>query len=281
MILVVRGAADSLGAESLASIEAVELARVRTLGHAPSADEIGDRYRIAAELLWQRQSHKCAYCENVEQRKRNDVEHFRPKARADRSPGSVQTHGYWWLAWRWENLFFSCRNCNQASAGGAGKLDKFPLEVTSGVLEPEQDPNGADAGVERPLLIDPARESGVDHIEFVRRSEAGRRRWIPVPRARSARGAKMIECCVLDRDDLLDLYEEHVEHQVQPRANAVDEVLADPYASEAKRSSCWQRCQSELYRAGMPFVGLSYDALRVMVTDEELAEHGLTRRKPL
>lgn len=40
---------------------------------------------------------KCCYCEAKIAHPYNDVEHVRPKARADRRPGSVATHGYWWL----------------------------------------------------------------------------------------------------------------------------------------------------------------------------------------
>jgi uncharacterized protein (TIGR02646 family) len=280
VILITRGRADSEGAQSLRETEKGELERVRALGRAPSGDEIGVAYRDAGKLLWKRQHRKCAYCEHVEQLKRNDVDHFRPKARADRRPGSSETHGYWWLAWRWDNLLFSCRNCNQASLGGAGKLDKFPLEVGSGVLVAEQDPNGADATVERPLLIDPARESGIDHIEFVRRAEGNRSRWRPVARNGSARGAKTIEVCALDRDDLLELYAAHVDGTVAPLVGAFDETIGHPYVSAQTIADQWNQLQNKLYRPGMAFVGLSYDALRVLVHDSDLSEHGLTRHRP-
>lgn len=274
MIRVDRGLADSRGAERLATIETDELTRVRALGRAPTGDEIGDRYRVAADLLWERQHRKCAYCENVEQRKRNDVEHFRPKASAKRSPGRAETHGYWWLAWRWQNLLFACRNCNQPSAGGGGKHDKFPLERGSGVLDAEQDPYGGGVAVERPLLIDPSIESGIEHIQFVRRGA----HWTPIARAGSARGAKTIEVCVLDRDDLLELYDVHVENEVRPRAARFDEL--HPHTSFEEAQRVWFAIERELYRPGMAFIGLSYDALCVLVHDDELSAFGLRRTKP-
>jgi hypothetical protein len=277
VIRVKRGLADSKGAEALAGIERDELVRVRELARAPTGDEIGDRYRVALDLLWERQHHKCAYCENVEQRKRNDVEHFRPKARAARMPGSAETHGYWWLAWRWENLLFSCRNCNQSSAGGRGKLDKFPLEEGSGVLRAEQDPYGAARGVERPLLIDPSIESGVEHIQFVPRGPRGG--WKPIARGGSPRGIHTIEVCVLDRDDLLELYTDHVENEVRPRVNRFDDLHPHTSPDEARR--VWSTIERELYRPGMAFIGLSYDALCVLVADDELSAWGITREKPL
>ena len=46
------------------------------------------------ETLAKRQGYKCAFCESKEQIKRNDVEHFRPKLRANRLPGCTELHGY-------------------------------------------------------------------------------------------------------------------------------------------------------------------------------------------
>lgn len=127
------------GEEPIALVEKrkEKLGKLRTLikstGKAPTSDDI-DGYAIVSNELWTRQHFKCCYCELREQNKRNDVEHFRPKGRADRAPGSKDIHGYWWLAYTWENLLFSCRNCNQSPA----KLDKFPLRVGSTALQAEE-----------------------------------------------------------------------------------------------------------------------------------------------
>ncbi|MBL8679688.1 MAG: hypothetical protein JNK05_11010 [Myxococcales bacterium] len=189
-------------------------------------------------------------------------------------PGRSESHGYWWLAWRWENLLFSCRNCNQAAAGGKGKLDKFPLADGSGVLVAEQDPFGAERHVEQPLLLDPSVDSGVEHIQFVKRGG----RWTPIARDGSSRGARTIEVCVLDRDDLLELYDAHVEQEVTPRVARFDAL--HPHSSPESARAVWIAIENELYRSGMAFVGLSYDALRTQVDDDDLRQWGLTRRVP-
>ena len=55
---------------------------------------------------------KCAYCEWKPGAGSSwDVEHFRPKGRvAERA----EHPGYYWLAYTWTNLYFSCQMCNQS-----------------------------------------------------------------------------------------------------------------------------------------------------------------------
>lgn len=284
MILIDRGAPDEGSAQGLAALEAKALAAMRKIisqhGRDPTSDEIaGFDYKIASDLLWRRQGRKCAYCEHQEQRRRNDAEHFRPKGRAVRGLFHATTHGYWWLAWRWENLLFACRNCNQPQGDGRGKRDSFPLEAGSGVLIAEQDPYGAQQGVELPLLLDPSKESGIDHIEFRRVNLAGHPvQWRPFARAGSERGDMTIWLLGLDRDDLIEAYNEHVEREVKPRAEAFDSL--HPHTSNVDRVARWRDIENTLYRRGTPFVGLSYDALRFFVPDDDLAPLGIQRRTP-
>ncbi|HMY18924.1 MAG TPA: hypothetical protein PKA58_21505, partial [Polyangium sp.] len=70
-------------------------------------------------------------------------EHYRPKAEADRRPGSHETHGYHWLAFTWSNLYFSCPDCNRSY-----KRTRFPLEHGSIALKTRKRPPGQ----EIPLL---------------------------------------------------------------------------------------------------------------------------------
>src|SRR5687768_16401150 len=58
------------------------------------------------EALWNMQGKKCCYCERYrDEVLESDIEHFRPKAGIQ----GVKAGGYWWLAYEWNNLFFSCR----------------------------------------------------------------------------------------------------------------------------------------------------------------------------
>lgn len=279
MIPIARGMPDEGAALTLAAIEASELQRVRAIihqtGRDPTSDEIGSEYRVAGDLLHRRQKGKCAYCEGREVKRRNDVEHYRPKARANRKPGSAQTHGYWWLAWRWDNLLFACRNCNQIVDRDHGKQDHFPLRAGSVVLVAEQIP-GHGSQREDTLLVDPASESGIDHIGFERVRVGSSFQWLPKPI--TDKGAETIRVCALARDGLLDEYAHHVEHVVQARVWLL-EALGHPVADERWRSA-WADLETWLYDRARPYVALSYYALKVLVPDDDLRERGAERRRP-
>jgi hypothetical protein len=237
----------------------------------PTADEIGTRYQVAKHALWEAQGYKCAFCESKEQEKRNDAEHFRPKTRADRRPGSAEDHGYWWLAWTWENLLFACRNCNQAPA----KLDKFPLAPGSEALVAEQQPPGR----ERALLLDPAEENGIDHIQFKLTTLAGGEAWVPTARDGSVRGGKTVDVCKLDAPDLLTLYGAHVRDNVQRERDVIDAAIAE--GDPAAVWEAWECALVRLLSPAQPYVGLSYDALDHHFPADVRARWDLTLRKPV
>ena len=113
--------------------------------------------------LWQMQNGKCCYCEREYERKHSDVEHFRPKTEALRE-GKVKTLGYWWLAYRFDNLYFGCLVCNRI------KGSHFPLTAGTRPLEAEADPRHA---AEFPLLIDPGFDDPEDHLTFVWNPRSG------------------------------------------------------------------------------------------------------------
>lgn len=67
---------------------------------------------------------KCAFCEqNVLSVSDGDVEHFRPKGGfRQSSKNQLQLPGYYWLAYDWDNLLFSCSSCNRRF-----KKNLFPI----------------------------------------------------------------------------------------------------------------------------------------------------------
>ena len=92
---------------------------------------------------------RCCYCERLRDASReSDIEHFRPKTEvAEKSP---MLPGYWWLAYEWANLFFSCKTCNQQY-----KRTHFPVRGTR-ARSPGDSLNSEEA-----CLLDPA----VDDID--------------------------------------------------------------------------------------------------------------------
>jgi len=90
------------------------------------------------EALYEMQNHKCSYCERLrDARRESDIDHFRPKAH------------YWWLAYEWKNLLFTCRKCNQEH-----KKDQFPIR------DEAVRANGPDCDLdlEESLLLDPCKD---------------------------------------------------------------------------------------------------------------------------
>lgn len=107
--------------------------------------------------LKEEQFRKCCFCESIN-RAYEDVEHFRPKGAWMQKEGEALSEtGYYWLAYDWSNLLFSCKVCNISF-----KKNHFPLSDASnrtinhhGNLE-----------LEEVLLINPSLEDPEDHIYF-------------------------------------------------------------------------------------------------------------------
>ncbi len=227
---------------------AVARAKYLPLARAADVDErsklLTKGYRDAALVaLFEMQHNKCCYCEKLEeQAKYRDVEHYRPK--------SV----YWWLTWSWENLLFSCLECNRD-----GKRDCFPLAVGSTRLVAEDEPPGG----EMPLLIDPA-DVAFDpwnEIVFKPVRQHGLERWLPF--GATARGRETIAVCGLDRPRLLDLYRAHVLDVVRPRITPVIEAATreDPRVV----TKAWSTARRRLLGAASKFRALSRDAMNQIV----------------
>lgn len=136
------------------------------------AHQVTDLYRdtqvkMALEKLFH---DKCAYCESRLISGDWDVEHYRPKGRVAERPDHP---GYYWLAYKWENLYPSCTFCNQKRKDyprfddtrilpAQGKLDQFPIEnEVYRAIKP-----GDDLPQERPLLLDPCNDEPEKHFTY-------------------------------------------------------------------------------------------------------------------
>ncbi|RKR43244.1 hypothetical protein [Paraburkholderia sp. BL17N1] len=266
MILVSRGDEPDF----LSPVRAEQLEVLRALGRPPISTEIKG-YRVVADVLWRAQHYKCCYCETKTKSSFNDVEHYRPKAAADRNPGSTLRHGYWWLAFSWSNLLFSCSSCNRSA-----KNDRFPLDHGSTALVHEHEPPGQ----EIPLLLDPCgRENPVVHIEFVHRPHAagGRTKyWFADARAGSTLGATTIEVCNLNHRDLLDLRGDYFDLVISSYIEALRQALRDRNPDQV--SFAYERAKG-LLRSPNQYVALAYDSLRSAI-DERILEEMIGQRWP-
>lgn len=267
MIRVTRGTEPA----ELSTVRDAKLRDLRSIAAtAPPKGTDIDGYRIIAADIWRAQHHKCCYCESSVLLDYNDVEHFRPKAEAERGTHWPVRHGYWWLAFTWDNLLFSCPGCNRGKAKGI----QFPLALGSVVLDSalEEQPPGR----EMPLLIDPALECGVDHIEF--KLFANEKQWRPVARNGSEKGDKTISICRLDRDDLREVYTAHVDKNVNPEVDAVREALKTGDKRTLHQALWW--VDKRLLRPNQPYVGLSYDALVRRIPNDDLTPFHLAWLRP-
>lgn len=151
-------------------------------------------HRTVKSALQSAQHNKCCYCEGkFEGLAAGDVEHFRPKAFIQQSASSDRLFpGYYWLAYSWENLLFSCQTCNRSH-----KRNIFPLANPSRRARHRSD----DVNRESPLLINPAGpDDPRDHIRF----------HMEVPAGTSRKGKLTIEVLKLDRPALNDLRREQL-----------------------------------------------------------------------
>jgi uncharacterized protein (TIGR02646 family) len=140
---------------------------------------------VVKKALRKAQHDKCCYCEGVfVAHASGHVEHFRPKTRFRQGKGEpFEYPAYYWLAYSWSKLYFSCEICNSV-----GKRELFP------VADPAQRPrSGNDPRPEVPEILDPGGpDDPRDHIKF--RGAA--------PEGITSLGKKTISALGLDRGHL-------------------------------------------------------------------------------
>ncbi len=130
---------------------------------------------------------KCAFCEaKVTHISYGHIEHYRPKAGYRQSTNDMLNKpGYFWLAYTWENLLFSCELCNSRHKGNL-----FPLANPNRRAKSATD-NLAD---EQPLFIDPTSQYPSDFIRF--------RKHVPFAVNGNSHGKQTIQSLGLKREAL-------------------------------------------------------------------------------
>jgi uncharacterized protein (TIGR02646 family) len=141
------------------------------------AKAINAQAKIWAELkpvLAKLSHNKCWYCESLNERSDNAVDHFRPKNSvkgSTRFPLSGAHPGYWWLAFDHRNYRFCCTFCNSirksAEGTAGGKQDCFPLWDEAQRARSATD----DQDKELPILLDPTNPADAGALWF---DETGR-----------------------------------------------------------------------------------------------------------
>lgn len=103
----------------------------------------------------------CCYCESqYDVTSYGEVEHFRPKNgwQQDKTDRNLHQPGYYWLAYKWENLMYACKRCNCKY-----KQNYFPLKDPRKRFKP----TGRNISQEEPLLINPYEEKNPErHLTF-------------------------------------------------------------------------------------------------------------------
>ena len=144
------------------------------------------------------QNYKCAYCET----KFNGffgygvVEHFRPKAGYKQNKkDKLNRPGYYWLAYDWNNLLFSCDRCNNQ----ANKGNLFPLKDENKRIK-NHNSNKLKENISEVLLINPYFEDVKKHLGF--REE--------IIFWKTEKGKQTIEILGLNKPDLQDKRREYI-----------------------------------------------------------------------
>ena len=149
------------------------------------------------ERLRSSQYGKCAFCEsNVTHISHGDVEHFRPKKFwVQNDKVGEEGPGYYWLAYSFDNLLFSCQICNQRF-----KKNFFPIRRPE--FRVRNHHQAANLNKEKPFFINPAEENPKFLITFIGATAVGM--------DKNHRGKKTIDALGLNRkgeNGISDLYE--------------------------------------------------------------------------
>lgn len=142
-------------------------------------------HRAVRKKLKEIYNRKCAYCDSeVGGTLYPHIEHYRPK--------SI----YYWLAYEWDNLLFSCQVCN------VSKGKKFPREENIKVFY------DMDLSSEEPLILNPEKDDLREFYEFDINGKI-------YAKGDNSKAKKTIEICKLYRDDLIEDRKDKINDVIQ------------------------------------------------------------------
>jgi hypothetical protein len=240
--------------------------------------EITGYNRSTRKPLHDRQRGKCAWCERPVGASGNPVDHVRPKLGAENRDGTTDPDHYWWLAWTWDNLVFTCESCNcQANKG-----NKFWL--VPGTARMPTPPNSEplplqstwfDTSVEQPLLVHPRHEDPLEYVEWKvvdRGAPRSRWRWTLVGRD-AQRGEATIE--LLKLDECVDQVNKHLHDTVLKADRVIRRGLQAGRLDEARED--WGHLLADhLDDPAALFRGAVWWAILSLWPPSERAKHGFS-----
>ncbi|WP_410007058.1 AAA family ATPase [Aequorivita nionensis] len=125
---------------------------------------------------------KCGYCEtNIKSPEFGTIDRYRPN-NGVRDKNEFHQDLYWWLSFEWNNLIYSCKECNQY------KGNYFPIKGRRILNEKD------DLANENRMLVNPYEDNPSDHFSY---DDSGNIHAI------TEEGYQTIELLRLDRTDLL------------------------------------------------------------------------------
>lgn len=126
---------------------------------------------------------KCGYCETkIESPEFGTVDRYRPN-NGVRDKNEFYQDLYWWLTFEWDNLIYSCKECNQY------KGNYFPIKGKRILNEKD------DLATEYRMLVNPYEDNPSNHFSY---DDSGNIHAI------TEEGYQTIELLRLDRTDLLE-----------------------------------------------------------------------------
>ncbi len=153
---------------------------------------------------------KCGYCEISLPEAYFEIDNYRPKAGV-RDNDAYFKDLYWWLTYDWDNLVYSCQECNRYKASYFPIKGKRALNPDSNIEE------------ELPFLLNPCIDNPEEHLTF----EAG------IIGAKTERGKYTIDLLRLNRDSLVEKRKEAIVeindiiYKIARRKHSLDESELD------------------------------------------------------